>query len=561
MAWGDEADALLGAPAPAKKRAPAAPVAAAPAPPPGPELPAFRPGSRPVFGAPPAAPPAPDRVAPGGLQSLITGQAPVSGVRAFGQGGVQGLTSGWGDEIAARGDQLVSKVPLVRDAAQALRSTMGGSGLPLDNPDTSYEERRDFYRGLDDKARAQHPKTFFGGELAGGLVQQGVPGASALGPVAGGAVSGAGYSKAGDVGGLAKDTATGAAIGQAGELAGKAIGVGAQKLAAAAPAAADKLIDKALGAEAREQVRKQLWAARDRVNATIKGDPELRRAIGNPGKVLDVSGDRLPKLAKETEAIYTAADATGGGLQPADVLAPLNQIRNDMVKNSVDGTQVRAVDKVIDEFAEGLGKNPSAGAKGQGGPQYLIPAQKIRDWITDRLAPGSRPLDRDSSEAEKAIASMAVKVRDVLEGYVAKNAGPEAAAQLQAVNGKISSYALLGRLAEDSVRKDAQGPGAVTAIARALSGHKAEGVGAAIGYALGGPVGSMVGAGTATAAKKLVPEIVSAAASPAGQAAGRAAPGVAAAGTRALSQPTIDALVSGDPQRRRAAIHHEVFGR
>lgn len=79
-----------------------------------------------------------------------------AGVRGF----LQGVTFGHADEIAAGGEALVDALTTDKKLVDA------------------YRERRDMYRGIYDTERAQSPKSFLAGEVAGGVAAP-VPGGTA----------------------------------------------------------------------------------------------------------------------------------------------------------------------------------------------------------------------------------------------------------------------------------------------------------------------------------------------------------------------------------------------
>lgn len=135
----------------------------------------------------------------------------------------QGISFGWGDELAA--------------AAGSALDGLWGEDIP-------YEKRLEYARRIDKKDKDTNPGAYLGGEIAGGLATAVVPagaaakGAQTLGQAAKaatlggagiGALQGLGYSEAdlrgGDIGGAALDTAIGGGVGAL----GGAIGAGGGK--------------------------------------------------------------------------------------------------------------------------------------------------------------------------------------------------------------------------------------------------------------------------------------------------------------------------------------------
>lgn len=191
---------------------------------------------------------------------------------SFLRGGAQGATLGYGDEVqglaqaaglkylpAGMGGGTNAPAPWEKEFWD--KNTPGGF-FSTEAPKPSatdqrglldlYREQRDVARHDDDAARAANPKTFLGGELAGGILPAlatsggaGAAPAAAPGFLRGamqvaangakwGAVTGLGESKAdltqGDVGGAAWDTAKGAATGAAANLALTGVGKAAKKV-------------------------------------------------------------------------------------------------------------------------------------------------------------------------------------------------------------------------------------------------------------------------------------------------------------------------------------------
>lgn len=489
-------------------------------------------------------------------QTMAANRPPVDAATSAARGGLQGLTSGFADEAAAGIETAASKIPGVRSVAQWMQP----AGAPrVDDPNVTYEQRRDYKRGQNAAAQQDNPNTYAAGQVAGGVAQALVPVGKAAattaqalktGAVAGG-VAGAGYSNAQDAGQLATDTLKGAAVGAGSAAVGQALG-GVVK---GAPKRVEEGPLKELTAEAKQGLKDSLWVHRDTVKKVLADDSELRRSLGKPAEIARVIEDRAPKAMQENAAAYAAADkAVGGGMLAPDVLAPLNVLRNEMVRTSKHSGQVAAVDKVIDEFRNGLGRDPG----------QRIPAADVRSWITERLLPVGRAADKEASNLEAAESAAYNRVRDTLTGYVRKNAGEAAAGTVQANNQRIATYVTLGKIAERELQKESQGPGFGATITRALKGHNSEGMGAMVGGYLGHEVGGypgaivggMVGAKAGAKVAQLGPVIDKGMASPAGQAIGRGA----AAMPPALSQPVTEALTAGDRQKAIDLTRSEVYG-
>ncbi len=149
----------------------------------------------------------------------------------------QGVSLGFSDELAG----LLGAIP-------AAIST--GNGVV-----ESYKGVRDAARGNYEGYREENPKTALAAELGGGLLTGGMGGGRALAGTAGrqmlgraaatgaalGGASGAGYSQADTMGGLAKDTALGAAVGGAAGFALPAAGQGLNAIGRRTASMADDL--------------------------------------------------------------------------------------------------------------------------------------------------------------------------------------------------------------------------------------------------------------------------------------------------------------------------------
>lgn len=271
-----------------------------------------------------------DKIAPYGLAGVVTSQpgapaAPtISRGEAFGRGALQGATLGWGDEIAAAADTLISHVPGVRAAAEALAPTAGGRGASLDytNPNLTYEERRDAYRRFNEAAKAQHGKLYTTGEIAGGVAAtpllpgigevKGLSTAAKLGRVgiAGaevGGIAGAGGSEATNAKDYLKDTGVGVGVGGVG---GVVLHAGAEKaadlLAKKLPALADRQAVQALG-------KGELKAgAPESLTRPMVQDPNISAAINEPiqvGKKTTTLAKVAGRPAEEVQPILKTAQA------------------------------------------------------------------------------------------------------------------------------------------------------------------------------------------------------------------------------------------------------------
>lgn len=167
--------------------------------------------------------------------------ADISSLETIGRAGLQGLTSGFSDEILG-------------GAEAGVKGLFGKD--KLEDFVLNYEKYRDEQRAREKEVREANPNLYIGSELAGGIAQGlALPGAKAmsLGKMiatgAGlGAVSGAGYSEGETLADVAKDSAGSALVGAvAAPILGKALPAGL-KAAAKSPVAASTVVGSAIGA-------------------------------------------------------------------------------------------------------------------------------------------------------------------------------------------------------------------------------------------------------------------------------------------------------------------------
>lgn len=160
------------------------------------------------------------------------------GAKAFARGAGQGVTLGFGDEIA--GAMGAGMQGLANLLPEGVRDSLG---LVKASAGDAYRSVRDDDRADNRKAEADHGAAYLGGNLAGGVLLP-VPGGAAAAGASGGArllravaqggALGAGYglgsSEAGTAGGLARDTLVGGVAGGGAGALGQALGAGATRL-------------------------------------------------------------------------------------------------------------------------------------------------------------------------------------------------------------------------------------------------------------------------------------------------------------------------------------------
>lgn len=156
-------------------------------------------------------------------------------------GGAGSASLGFNDEVGGLLGALSEKIGLTSQPKIVRAQSRDGTPIPNAAADAQeaqtfgdrYRANRDEIRGIDDASREAHPLAYHGAELAtalasplrapgrgGGLLSQ------VIRPAAEGVVAGAGYSRASDASGLAKDATAGAATGGLLGAAGKAVSAG-----------------------------------------------------------------------------------------------------------------------------------------------------------------------------------------------------------------------------------------------------------------------------------------------------------------------------------------------
>lgn len=469
------------------------------------------------------------------------------------RGALQGVTSGWGDEAAARIEQGASKIPGLRNVAQMMQPE---GAPPITDPNVTYEQRRDFKRDQNAAAQKENPLAYGAGNMAGSVAQAAIPGVGALGRGANiatrlggaalsGANSGAGLSDAKDIGGVAKDAGGGAIGGTLGGLAGE----GVRGLAKGAAARVEDRAFKGLGEDVRQPLKTALGDQSVRVRDVLK-EPAIRGALGNPGKMLEATSAGMAETGNAARPIMQAADkAAGGGMRVKDVTAPLLSLQSEMAKNSEHPAAVAALKRVIGQFESGLGSDPS----------QMVPTEKVREFLTNQLQkPGfARGLHADPPPAQAALRRAAGVVKDSIESHVTMALDPKAAAALQALNDRTTAYAVIQGAAQEQVSRGAQAPGVMSRLGDLAKHHGiVAGAPAAVGALVGGIPGAIVGGAAGEAASRAAPVIDQALATKSGQWAARAAPRA----TRSLSPAIQSAITAGDHRKAVEMMGQEVFG-
>lgn len=333
-----------------------------------------------------AAPSAPAEAAPAPTPSRA---------EAVGRGALQGASLGFGDELAASVDSLVSKVPGVRNVAQAFQS----SDLPaLTDPNVTYAQRRDAYRTKNKAAEDAHGGLYTAGEVGGGLATTALPGLGAIrgaGAVkvglqaAGvGGLAALGASDKSTVSGLAKDTGIGAVEG----------GVGGALLHAAGSKVTSLLAKKGpeLQAIADRQAVKQL--ARDAPQSLtnpMTEDANLSAAINEP-------------IQTGPKKSFTLAEIAG---KPASEVRPIlnaGQEKIDQKIGNLFGKSDAATKGGADlhDIAKGYDAKIAEYAKTPGTKKFASALEGARQDAIEKWGPAEQEIEAKKDELGKQIGAM-----------------------------------------------------------------------------------------------------------------------------------------------------------
>ena len=300
----------------------------------------------------------------------------------------QGLTMGFGDEIAG--------------GAGALYDKLTGSEEDLSD---LYTQNRDAKRAAYDRVKEKYPGVYTTFDVLGGiapafatggtsLAPAGLKGAMALG-AAGGAAAGLGYSEGENAGDLARDTAMGGVVGGAGAGIMSAAAKGAGKLLGAADDSVpstvrDWVATKMEGAKTgvKNQARKTLGAL------TNTDDDVLKKYMQNPD---------LVNAARPVDEI--AADITTGlGSLKDKVIAGSRDAVDNLPETPIDiGDALSTLKGRIDEL------------NAAGVTDYSEKAAAKLSKIANKLDWGSTP-----GEFDPRVLKNAIKEIDQVTNYASK---------------------------------------------------------------------------------------------------------------------------------------------
>lgn len=505
-----------------------------------------------------------DAVAPYGLAGVVKGQRagddewtsavkgalaadPPSTGESVARGAVQGATAGFSDE--AVGGVKGGLARLVRGMYNLGHSINPAVPTSDVDPVKVYVDARDAERGKNAAAREAHPVAYGAGEIGGGLV---LPGGSLTKAAGVGLVSGLGHSDTKDVG----DAAAGAVTGAAGYGLAKGLG----KVIKGAAGRVDQRSMDAVTEGVQSKVANRIGAERDRMLTVLK-DPAVQKALGDPGKLVEVAEAGLSREGMAADTLLAAADSAAaraagtaghGGMRVQDVAAPLEQFKNQLIQSSANPAAIARVDTLIEQFRSGIGRDP----------KKLVPAEQVRRFLSDQIqrpAFKGDPTSPDTTPVQEALQRASGVVKDALKDYVHKNLSAESVSVLQRSWDKSMALHLLQTAAEQQATRGARAPGAISGIAADLKSVRMSpeaAVGAMVGGLPGAVVAGTAGAGVRKAAAPIDRFLAAGAGKHIGDAVASGAPRTAGA----LSQPVIDALTTKDHEAGKAALAREIFG-
>ena len=347
-----------------------------------------------------------DKVAPGGLTGVITGKPATSKAESFGRGALQGASLGFGDEISAAIDAGISHIPIARDIAQKIAGTDTGGGLPVNDPNLTYQQRRDAYRTKNTEAQQSNPWTYAGGTLAGGAATAGA--LPFKGPLAAPAFAGGLYGAGASDAPLGVGTAVDAGIGAGtGLLLGGAIHGAKNFVEALTPTAALER-NVATGLEnVGEKVSKKTRVKLDTpgVETVVREDPAIRAAAvkGDDSALKQTVDTARAQAIGKLREIYSSAPQE---VSPANAIANMDAKIAELKAGTHEKRQIGAeLEKIRNEFQQA-----------NGGQTAITPA-RLRAEQSDyqklayakALSPAEQTTTAAYDEAQRAVGDSVMK--------------------------------------------------------------------------------------------------------------------------------------------------------
>lgn len=425
-------------------------------------------------------------------------------------------------------------------------------------------------------------------------------------------IAGAGYSH-GDpttLEGLAQTGTDAVTTGATGALVAAPVAAGASFIRNA-PKRAEKSAFKSLTSDAQAKYTNQVYDEKDAVMRTVMADKDIRPALGKPAELLRVLPKKFDADNAVTDGIYAEALANDAAAQSAarakpsrsavpeaiddDLAATTTRIPAESMKTVVYGKQAgvdtsvpkparpvapvnpgvpvvdvmqvfgstakefrdqsrdprmaAAVDRISEQFRNGIGKDPAHP------PSPL----QVREFLSRDLQKPAKMNDpnADAPPVKEALQELAGRVRTTLHAYVEKHA-PGRLPDLEAANKRLHVYSMIEDVAADQARRQEKAPSAARQAFNVLAAPvSVGGAGAVIGAKLD-PLddkidSALAGAAIGMGAKRLAPVANRAMASKLGQfTAGAASP--------AATQAWSNYAEHRDPVKLSKSLTDHIFG-
>lgn len=470
-------------------------------------------------------------------------------VFAAATGAARGVTLGFNDEVAAAlktayeaGRRSLQKVGLADDD-----SVMLPEGVDESRPGLTdfYAQQRDGIRSDIESVRAENPKAFLAGEVAGAMALP-TPKIAPFGPattMAGGAAAfgaravnaglsaaplaaaaGLGNSEANTVGGLARDTAVGGGVGLAAGAAGQGLGEGLMAAGRGARNLAERAGFRAIAGKSMKSAAEEAaenaaerWGASGKdvdLDEVVASEMHVNRRLASQALDQDIVGFGRGQEGLEEAAIKSSRDA----------VKKLRDLSNnvDEAKIFAGKPQYKMSDEAAAEAmetAEQLLQSPDPLVRASNRRTFSI----VKKYVNELAGPPASPqgeLFKDAAPAGKVKLrdawDMALRIReeaqkkDAVGKYVlndlADNLEIDLMQQTQKMYGEISNETI-GAIAGDAIDKIATGANGARNISKMLASKGTE-KGGGISLATAGLAAmSPQGALAAGAASKLIPSM------------------------------------------------------
>ena len=188
---------------------------------------------------------------------------PVSKLESGARGAIQGLSLGFGDEIAGAAESAAGSLGLVKDK--------------------TYEQARDESRANNRSAQEANPVTYGAGQVAGAVGEGLATGGTSVGGMAAlGAAQGLGSSESEDIAGMARDTAVGGAIGAVTGGVAKGIGALAPKVTTALEeVATNPMVSKVAALQPQARMSGMASDVMKKIGVDVPGLDQVASITGN----------------------------------------------------------------------------------------------------------------------------------------------------------------------------------------------------------------------------------------------------------------------------------------